>query len=774
MSNYLELTPSIYKKGLKWNLHKDNQIDTFAFSLYYAATVSVSVGQKVLTEMTYNDQNITLPMTRNDIKIQNERHAFYVNGQGRTSYYINGPYNFCRGFAGVIMAKSSFTVEISEPVDNVSVELTFKGQTKEYNPASFDEYFNMRDGHNSTEIVAKIDASDADFSAEWTNSSVYTDFNDPRNSLNVNPFVKDVLPAVGDDPASANLPPANYIITQWTGSTHTGTWWSSTRYSLDWEADNWKDYANTFGRVPRRTSMWPATFYDKTAPYTGTSRSDQRIKYLKADRVKYTKKATKIDDYHYQVDLEVPIKYIYSAASKQDWAELHVIVIPVESTALFNGKMFYEVINSIQADVIGYKYVDSATDYSYSLYNGTLTTEVENNSILKISRNEFIKYDTTVNGIAWDQYWPLRVLSKYKQGKYIVECDVPADWAIENKIECNKQVKVLLPNNDYIGQVVSFSNNYSIESSGKSIFEKVLGRNYIFDSRKMADDFGVSFIINCKNVTVNMWTYSTQTALLTLDATYNAITKIICIGKYDSSLAEELGLQTTHLYIYTQDGEGKDVLVYDASTNTMRDTNKRFSFVMNVLVNLDNNYRSALDKTCPNGSYVLENRSNIVRAQSIFSIKNIMKRFKDDEFVYTLKMIEEDQEILGVTKVYATITALQIRIEYFFGAISTAQTISRFDMKANKIHIRLRYNHSLEVWRDYYVGRVVINANERTLTTYRWVTGSTFATYERFDIDTLAAQEFIVTMELEQTYSSSYNLSGILTSLDGYIKDGDE
>ena len=96
MSNYLELTPSIYKKGLKWNLHKDNQIDTFAFSLYYAATVSVSVGQKVLTEMTYNGQNITLPMTRNDIKIQNETHAFYVNGQGRTSYYINGPYNFCR------------------------------------------------------------------------------------------------------------------------------------------------------------------------------------------------------------------------------------------------------------------------------------------------------------------------------------------------------------------------------------------------------------------------------------------------------------------------------------------------------------------------------------------------------------------------------------------------------------------------------------------------------------------------------------------------------
>lgn len=773
MSNYLELTPSIYKKGLKWNLHKDNQIDTFAFSLYYFASESVSVGQKVLTEMTYNDQNITLPMTRNDIKIQNESHAFYVNGQGRTSYYNNGPYNFCKGFAGVIMAKASFTVMVGTPVNNVNVELTFKGQTKEYNPSGFGDYYNMRDGHNSTEIVAKIDNSGAAFSAEWTNSSRYTDYNDPRNSLNVNPFVKDVLPAKGSDSAAANLPPADYIITKWTGSTHTGTWWSSTRYSLTWQADNWRDYANTYGNTPGRTAMWPAVFYDKSGAYTGTSRNDQRIKYLKAGRVKYTKKVIKLDDYHYQVDLEVPIKYIYSAASKQDWADLYAIIV-VESSGLFDGKMFYEVINSIQADITGYKYVDNASDYAYSLYNGTLTTEVENNSILKIARNEFIKNDTTVNGITWDQYWPLRVLSKYKQGKYIVECDVPADWAIENKIECNKQVKVLLPNNDYIGQVVSFSNNYSIESSGKSIFAKILNRDYIFDSRKMAEESGVSFIINCKNVTVNMWTYSSQTALLTLDSTYNAITKIICIDKDDSELATELGLETTHLYIYTQDEEGNDVLVYDISTRTMRDTNKRFSFVMNTLVNLDNDYRTALDKVCPSGSYVLENRSNVVRAHSIFSIKNIMKRFKDDEFIYTLKMIEEDQEILGIRKVYAAITALQTRVEYFFGAISTASAISRFDMKANKIHIRLRYSNSLEVWRDYYVGRVVINRNERTLSTYRWITGTTYATYERFNIDTLAEQEFIVTMELEQSYSSSYNLSVILNSLDGYIEDGDE
>ena len=50
-----------------------------------------------------------------------------------------------------------------------------------------------------------------------------------------------------------------------------------------WIADNWKDYANTYGRTPSRTAMWPAIFYDKTGAHTGISRNDQRIKYLKTN-----------------------------------------------------------------------------------------------------------------------------------------------------------------------------------------------------------------------------------------------------------------------------------------------------------------------------------------------------------------------------------------------------------------------------------------------------------------------------------------------------------
>ena len=43
------------------------------------------------------------------------------------------------------MAKASFTVMVSTPVDNVGVELTFKGKTKEYTPSSFNDYYNMAD-----------------------------------------------------------------------------------------------------------------------------------------------------------------------------------------------------------------------------------------------------------------------------------------------------------------------------------------------------------------------------------------------------------------------------------------------------------------------------------------------------------------------------------------------------------------------------------------------------------------------------------------------------
>lgn len=769
MSNFLELTAAIYKKGLKWHLHKDNQIDTFAFSLYYFGAESVSVGQKVLTEMQYANKTISLPMTRNDIKIQNQNHAFYVIGQGRTSYYSNGPYDFCKGFAGVIMAKTTFSIEISSPVNDVSVALTFKGQTKEYSPADYDAYLKMTDGHNSTDIVSLIDASGASFSAEWTNSSSYTDFNDERNSINLNPFVKDVVPANGDDASAANLPPSNYIITKWTGSNHTGTWWSSTRYSLTWKADNWLDTSNTNGSTPNRVSMWPAQFYSTATGYSGTSKNDQRIKYLRNGRIKYMKKVIKIDDYHYNVELEVPIKYIYSAASEEDWAEIIYVPIPIviEHWDRFDGKMFYDVINSIQVDINGYKYVDTTADYSYSLVNENLTAEVVNNSILKLPKNEFIKYDTTINGVAWDKYWPLKVLSKYKQGKYYVECEVPAEWAIENNIVCDSQVMVKLPDNSYIGQVVSFSTNYSIEYSGKSMYNKVLNRDYVF--YKYINDAAASFIIEGKNINANLWWLNVQTALLTLKTNYQALTKIIYVAESDTELQQEYSLDKGAFLLFTQSEEGQDELIATLDLNTLSAASDYLSFTMNPLVELDATYRSAIDKVCPSGTFVQENRSNVVRALSIFSIKNITKKFSESEFVYTLKMIETDQIIPGVNKIYTTISSLQTNIEYFFGEISATSNISRFDMRSNNIHIRLRYNDSLSIWRDYYVGRVVINKNEKTLSTYRWIVGSTYTTYERFDIETLGQQEFIVTIELLQPYTSAYNLNSMLASLDGYI-----
>lgn len=50
----------------------------------------------------------------------------------------------------------------------------------------------------------------------------------------------------------------------------------------------------------------------------------------------------------------------------------------------------------------------------------------------------------------WTDTIPYAILDKYVQGKYIVQCDVLASWALQNNIKANTQMQVKLQNGKYI------------------------------------------------------------------------------------------------------------------------------------------------------------------------------------------------------------------------------------------------------------------------------------------------------------------------------------
>lgn len=50
----------------------------------------------------------------------------------------------------------------------------------------------------------------------------------------------------------------------------------------------------------------------------------------------------------------------------------------------------------------------------------------------------------------WVQTLSENILRKYKDGKYVVECSVPATWAIKQKLQAKSTVEVVLPNGQYI------------------------------------------------------------------------------------------------------------------------------------------------------------------------------------------------------------------------------------------------------------------------------------------------------------------------------------
>ena len=91
---------------------------------------------------------------------------------------------------------------------------------------------------------------------------------------------------------------------------------------------------------------------------------------------------------------------------------------------------------------------------SYSLGDtaGTLTTDVLNEHPINFTKNELITSQTYVGSsdVLWTQYMAKHLLTKFENGKYIVECEVPATWALRNDIHINSQLNIQLQDGTYI------------------------------------------------------------------------------------------------------------------------------------------------------------------------------------------------------------------------------------------------------------------------------------------------------------------------------------
>lgn len=480
----IELSPSIYEKGLKWNLKRINMVDTVSFTVLSPDAETVTIATGTITNLKHGTDDVSLPIGKDTaIALNNTKdEARCTKGLGKTCIWNNGPYQFAHGIGAIYVGEASFTVTSQEAILEGSLQLSIsvKGQT--YEPSSaltYSDYPNIYEDSTVTTstIQTFVKNHSPSTSSVWTSSSAYKDY-DSSDGMYFFPFVRLPLAANGDDPSGANLPPLSYIITRWNGHTAGESY---DRWSCASSAQDCRWSPGTFQDNPRRINdvstvsdvyMWPAQLYSGGS----TSAKDQRINGVTKGRKKFNSTFTQIDDYNVTINLVAPIRYVYCAAAQFN----HGAFLVENGYGLVDAKAFIDDITEINYTLVGQRYNAVENEYAYSMdwTTGLLTTNLVNQNVFKFDKSLFwtmnnsysrtivvkpaadpnvhkvapvgITVGMTESGVSMIDGYPQYILSKYRYGGYTCEAVVQAEWCIANNVDVGTQMQVLLPNNTYI------------------------------------------------------------------------------------------------------------------------------------------------------------------------------------------------------------------------------------------------------------------------------------------------------------------------------------
>lgn len=215
------------------------------------------------------------------------------------------------------------------------------------------------------------------------------------------------------------------------------TIWNNDHDSDDWlpTYEGWNTY-NVSGAVKQGPYRWLA----------GSNSNNTPDRFIPIVNKKYSFycTVTKVSDYDYQVDYELPIRYIYAAAAKAVGSIIHTNEYGRDSYA------FKDVVSKITIKLTAGTFTDDSSDLSYSLDNSQLTEDVANEHPLTFSKNELITQQALWGTEKWTEKMSKTILEEFKNGKHVVKCTVPVTWAIANAVKINTQMYVQLQDSSYI------------------------------------------------------------------------------------------------------------------------------------------------------------------------------------------------------------------------------------------------------------------------------------------------------------------------------------
>lgn len=423
------LTPRIYGQNFKWAIKPKNKIDTLtATPVDNTPLAEAQSYTKEVTAVTIGtENNVSLP-------VATSRAYTFVSFDN--NYESGAQSTMCINQVSGVVASGSVLFELTEPLPSKpTAKLHVEGTTYHVNRGSqtHNTLFNIGISDLATWIKTNSSGSD-----EWTDKSTDTEnrgtYDDPTlvdytsSWVPKYGWVRHIIPAISLT-STVDRPAEQDILTTWVDQSKSDHWAIT---------DNWTD-ANKSDAA----EMWPTVIYA-----TGDIKSTKIA--LRCETVPITTKVHKIDDYTYRVDYSVPVRYEYMASSQyytwsldfSDFRKYHDL----------DNYCFLDLISKITIELTTQNLNTETYNVSYSLdASGNLSTEeIKNEHPINFTYNELITSGATWGEQPWLEHMSEYILKTYGKGAYIVECEVPATWALENNVHINTSMQIKLQNGKFI------------------------------------------------------------------------------------------------------------------------------------------------------------------------------------------------------------------------------------------------------------------------------------------------------------------------------------
>ena len=411
----IKITSREYLKGMSWTLKSRARIDSVSVTPYTRTSQSDVIHTQEITA--------GLPIADN--------YAGSKTFREMSNKYFNGFswFDLARGYTELVVLKGSYIAHLAEPPADTPVAFyVLDGKTT----------YVQRGGFTVNELIDAKDNLSAFIETHQAGTSSFSD-NKSYDTYNRGSYRDGLLL---DYSGAIPLYP---WIRKVTGSVPSGMNIFSDAYKESPYDPLWEDiFCDWMPPKPLGIEIGPAlqdwnTYgYDNITlqgPSSGSGHfvgtGDNPIIPMPNSWVfQPTLTVRAINSYDYEVSYTLPIRYVQAAASKN-----------LQLATLEGGKDAYawkDVISKITIKLSAPKYTEATEKVEVS-HNG------EKNYPIVFENNELINVGATwSDGYKWVATVPDYMIRKYYNGKYVVECDVKAEWAIQNGITVNSEIQVQL------------------------------------------------------------------------------------------------------------------------------------------------------------------------------------------------------------------------------------------------------------------------------------------------------------------------------------------